>query len=144
MRGNWVVPRLITSHAWHGTLLWEDDVKEKLQALQQEAMLAIGQADSESALDQVRHQYLGKKGALTLVLKTLGQLSPEERRAAGMAANEVKEAIAQAITSDIATNGALLNSSDLANRLSQPIFSSLSSLSAITRYQNKALRHYFS
>jgi len=79
-------------------LLWEDDVKEKLQALQQEAMLAIGQADSESALDQVRHQYLGKKGALTLVLKTLGQLSPEERRAAGMAANEVKEAIAQAIT----------------------------------------------
>lgn len=73
-------------------------MKEKLQELQQEAMRAIGQADTDSALDQVRHQYLGKKGALTLVLKTLGQLGPEERRAAGMAANEVKEAIAQALS----------------------------------------------
>lgn len=73
-------------------------MKEQLQALQQEALLAISQAGSESALDQVRHQYLGKKGALTLVLKTLGSLSPEERRAAGMAANEVKEAISEALS----------------------------------------------
>ncbi|NLX82393.1 MAG: phenylalanine--tRNA ligase subunit alpha [Clostridiales bacterium] len=72
-------------------------MKEQLQALQQEALAAILKADSESVLDQVRHHYLGKKGALTLVLKTLGKLSPEERREAGMAANEVKEAIGDAL-----------------------------------------------
>lgn len=72
-------------------------MKEQLKALLEEALQAIQAAGSESVLDQVRHQYLGKKGALTAVLKTLGSLSPEERREAGMAANEVKEAITQAL-----------------------------------------------
>lgn len=72
-------------------------MKEQLKALKEQALQAIAAADSQDRLDQVRHQYLGKKGALTQVLKTLGGLSPEERREAGMAANQVKEEVGQAL-----------------------------------------------
>ena len=44
-----------------------------------------------AALDQVRVEYLGKKGRLTDLLKGLGKLSAEERPAAGAKINEVKE-----------------------------------------------------
>jgi phenylalanyl-tRNA synthetase alpha chain len=49
------------------------------------------------ALDQVRVRYLGKKGEVTGLLKTLGTLAPEERKAFGQAVNRAKGAIAQAI-----------------------------------------------
>ena len=41
-------------------------------------------------LEDIRVDFLGKKGALTLMLKTLGNLSPEERPAAGAKVNEAK------------------------------------------------------
>jgi phenylalanyl-tRNA synthetase alpha chain len=44
-------------------------VREELHILQLEALQAIAAADSAAGLEQARHQYLGKKGALTLVLK---------------------------------------------------------------------------
>ena len=47
------------------------------------ATAAIEQADSLVALDEVRVQFLGKKGHLTLQLQALGKLPPEERRTAG-------------------------------------------------------------
>lgn len=72
-------------------------MREELHILQQEALQAIAAVDSESRLDEVRHQYLGKKGALTLVLKGLGGMSPDERREFGMAANQVKETITRAL-----------------------------------------------
>ena len=72
-------------------------MREELHILQQEALQAIAAVDNESRLDEVRHQYLGKKGALTLVLKGLGGMSPDERREFGMAANQVKETITRAL-----------------------------------------------
>ncbi|MEZ5436475.1 MAG: phenylalanine--tRNA ligase subunit alpha [Pseudomonadales bacterium] len=66
---------------------------DHLQTLSEEAQQAIAAADSERALDEVRVNYLGKKGALTALLKNLGQLSAEERPAAGAKINVVKEAI---------------------------------------------------
>jgi phenylalanyl-tRNA synthetase alpha chain len=42
------------------------------------------------ALEQWRVGYLGRRGRLTQVLRSLGAASPEERRAIGAAANEVK------------------------------------------------------
>ena len=45
------------------------------------------------SLEQVKADFLGKKGAVTGLLKQLGQLSAEERPAAGQAINELKEAI---------------------------------------------------
>jgi phenylalanyl-tRNA synthetase alpha chain len=49
------------------------------------------------ALDQVRVQFLGKKGALTERLKQLGKLAPEERPREGQAINAAKAAVQQAI-----------------------------------------------
>lgn len=70
---------------------------DNLQALATEAVAAITAAQTERELDDVRVNYLGKKGALTAQLKSLGQLSAEERPAAGAKINVVKEQIQQAI-----------------------------------------------
>ncbi|MGH1463071.1 MAG: phenylalanine--tRNA ligase subunit alpha [Neptuniibacter sp.] len=51
------------------------------------------QATSTQELDDVRVQYLGKKGELTALLKGLGKLSPEERPQAGAKINEAKQAL---------------------------------------------------
>ena len=59
---------------------------------------AVAQAADEAALDQVRVQYLGKKGELTQQLKSLGKLSAEERPAAGAKINEAKQQVQDAIT----------------------------------------------
>jgi phenylalanyl-tRNA synthetase alpha chain len=48
-------------------------------------------------LDQVRVQYLGKKGLLTEYLKQLGSLPPEERPRAGQAVNEAKQRLQEHI-----------------------------------------------
>ncbi|MCC7200994.1 MAG: phenylalanine--tRNA ligase subunit alpha [Gammaproteobacteria bacterium] len=50
-----------------------------------------------AALDAVRVGVLGKKGALTERLKTLGALVPEERRAAGALINQAKDQVAAGI-----------------------------------------------
>jgi phenylalanyl-tRNA synthetase alpha chain len=64
-----------------------------------EARAAIEQAADPRALDEVRVRYLGKKGALTVLLKTLGKLSADERPAAGKAINDAKDAIQAALES---------------------------------------------
>ncbi len=63
---------------------------EALKQIQAEALAAIGGASELPQLEQLRVDYLGKKGALTAVLKGLSQLTPEERPAAGAKVNEVK------------------------------------------------------
>ena len=63
---------------------------EALKQIQAEALAAIGGASELPQLEQLRVDYLGKKGALTAVLKGLSQLTPEERPAAGARVNEVK------------------------------------------------------
>jgi phenylalanyl-tRNA synthetase alpha chain len=50
-----------------------------------------------AALEDVRVRALGKKGAVTQRMKTLGGLDPEARKAAGQALNQVKDALAAAI-----------------------------------------------
>ncbi len=70
---------------------------ENPKQLQQQALAAIAQAEDERALDEVRVQYLGRKGLLSVQMKGLGQLPPEERKARGQQLNEVKQALQQAI-----------------------------------------------
>ena len=50
-------------------------------------------SDNLRDLEDIRVNFLGKKGALTLMLKTLGNLSPAERPAAGAKVNEAKATI---------------------------------------------------
>lgn len=70
---------------------------EDLDGLTKEALEAVEAADALRALDDVRVQYLGKKGALSQLLKGLGKLSAEERPAAGARINEAKEKVQAAI-----------------------------------------------
>lgn len=60
---------------------------------QQQACAAIDSADSSETLEAIRLEWLGKKGRLTAAMKSLGQLSPEDRKTQGAAYNQVKIAI---------------------------------------------------
>ena len=91
----WYHVHHVPCFAWDFNL--EETVLEQLQKIQQAAAAAVRAAGSEAALDQARQTYLGKKGELTLVLKGLGGMDADARREMGMAANAVKEAIAQEI-----------------------------------------------
>jgi phenylalanyl-tRNA synthetase alpha chain len=73
----------------------------------------IGAADSLESLDALRVALLGKNGAITAALKSLGALPPEERKTRGAEVNRAKESIADAIAARKAT----LEQADLDRRL---------------------------
>ncbi|EED34714.1 phenylalanyl-tRNA synthetase, alpha subunit [Luminiphilus syltensis NOR5-1B] len=64
---------------------------ESLETLNRAAVAAINEAENVATLEQLRVEYLGKKGALTALLKGLGKLSAEERPKAGAEINTVKQ-----------------------------------------------------
>ncbi|WP_193075458.1 phenylalanine--tRNA ligase subunit alpha [Pseudomonas sp. FME51] len=66
---------------------------ENLDALVSQALEAVQQAVDVNALEQIRVQYLGKKGELTQVMKTLGNIPAEERPKVGAMVNEAKEQV---------------------------------------------------
>ncbi len=70
---------------------------ENLQNLVSLALDNVKEAQDVQALDQVRVDYLGKKGQITALLKTLGKLSNEERPQAGAKINEAKQQVETAI-----------------------------------------------
>ena len=72
-------------------------MKEKLEALRTEALAALSDIADAAALQELRVKYLGKKGALTEVLRGMGALSAEERPVIGQVANEVRAAIEQVL-----------------------------------------------
>jgi phenylalanyl-tRNA synthetase alpha chain len=61
------------------------------------ALSAIEATADERTLDQLRVDYLGKKGQLTELLKGLGKLPAEQRPAAGEYINEAKRQIQNAL-----------------------------------------------
>ncbi len=65
-------------------------MSQDLKNLLEQASHSISESADIATLDAVRVAYLGKKGELTAQLKNLGQLSAEERPAAGQAINQVK------------------------------------------------------
>lgn len=64
---------------------------QSLENIKAEALVAIEAASDIDVLEELRVSYLGKKGALTGLLKNLGQLSAEERPKAGAEINAVKQ-----------------------------------------------------
>jgi phenylalanyl-tRNA synthetase alpha chain len=70
-----------------------DELETQLAALKQEATKAIANTDTLEQLEQLRVNYLGKKGQLSQVLRGMGKLSAEDRPRIGALANEVKEAL---------------------------------------------------
>jgi phenylalanyl-tRNA synthetase alpha chain len=74
-----------------------DVLKAQLESLQAKALAEFKAADDLTALQQSRVFYLGKKGALTEVLKGVGKLPPEERPLVGQYVNEIKSNIERAL-----------------------------------------------
>jgi len=70
---------------------------ENLSALKNQALEAINSATDLAGLDEIRVNYLGKKGEITALLKGLGKLSAEERPKAGALINEVKQELNETI-----------------------------------------------
>ena len=70
---------------------------ENLEPLANEAKTAIAAAEDGAALEQLRVDYLGKKGRITGLLKGLGKLSAEERPKAGALINVVKQELQELI-----------------------------------------------
>lgn len=68
-------------------------MQQDLDNMVKEAHKAISAVDTLQALDEIRVQYLGKKGSLTDLLKGLGALSAEERPKMGQLVNDAKEKI---------------------------------------------------
>ncbi|HAN54211.1 phenylalanine--tRNA ligase subunit alpha [Stutzerimonas stutzeri] len=66
---------------------------ENLDALVSQALEAVQRSEDIGALEQVRVQYLGKKGELTQLMQTLGKLSAEERPQAGALINAAKNQV---------------------------------------------------
>ena len=65
----------------------------ELEQLAKQAESSIAAAEDLSVLDDLRVEYLGKKGRLTGLLKGLGKLTAEERPAAGAKINDVKQSL---------------------------------------------------
>lgn len=68
-------------------------MNEKLLKIKTEAMEKIQSSDSLSVLNDVRVAVLGKKGDLTAILKSMKDLSPEERPAFGQMVNDIRTEI---------------------------------------------------
>ncbi|EGQ76281.1 phenylalanyl-tRNA synthetase alpha subunit [Neisseria macacae ATCC 33926] len=63
---------------------------ENVNRIVAEGIAAVEAAQDFNALEQIKARYLGKTGGLTGLLKTLGQMSPEERKTIGAHINECK------------------------------------------------------
>jgi phenylalanyl-tRNA synthetase alpha chain len=70
---------------------------EDLAQVRSELIEQVATAGDLAALEGIRVAALGKKGRITGLMKTLGGLEPEARKAAGQALNAAKEAVAEAI-----------------------------------------------
>ncbi len=70
---------------------------EEIQQLREEALEALQAVSNLTELDDWRVRYLGRKGgALTLLLRGMTELPPEERPVVGRAANELKTTLQEA------------------------------------------------
>ncbi|HIJ66531.1 MAG TPA: phenylalanine--tRNA ligase subunit alpha [Candidatus Hydrogenedentes bacterium] len=72
-------------------------MQDRLKRMQAEGIAEIAQAPDTRALDDIRVALLGRKGALTEILRGLGTAPPDQRPAIGKAANAVKKALEEAI-----------------------------------------------
>ncbi|MEC9410447.1 MAG: phenylalanine--tRNA ligase subunit alpha [Pseudomonadota bacterium] len=70
---------------------------ENLEALTQQALDAVAASSDMAALDQVRVQYLGKKGEISALMKNLGNVAPEDRPKVGAVINEARGKVQDAL-----------------------------------------------
>jgi phenylalanyl-tRNA synthetase alpha chain len=68
-----------------------------IERLERDLLAAVADARDETALETLRVGTLGKKGSISELLKTLGAMTPEERKVQGPLINGLRDRVAQAI-----------------------------------------------
>lgn len=68
-------------------------MKERLAQIKEEAMNQINQADAIDTLNKIRVAFLGKKGELTSIMKSMKDIEPSERPAFGQLVNQARSDI---------------------------------------------------
>jgi len=86
---------------------------DNINTLQSELESMIANAEDMDALEQIRISALGKKGQITALMKDLGKLDPEKRKAAGKELNILKQIVSNLL--DVRKND--LENIDLGSRL---------------------------
>ena len=72
-------------------------MKERLDAIKEQALKQIQESLSPEKLNEVRVSILGKKGELTAVLKGMKDVAPEDRPKVGAIVNETRAEIEEAL-----------------------------------------------
>ena len=91
--------------------------REQLDALLGQFESALPEIHDEAALYELQVQFLGKKGAVTKLRKLMGKVPPAERKALGMAFNEVKQGIEAGLERRTQELAAAARERDLARRV---------------------------
>jgi phenylalanyl-tRNA synthetase alpha chain len=74
-------------------------VSERIEQLRSEALSAVAAGDSTAVLEDVRVRYLGRSAELTEIKKSIGSLSPDERKEVGRSSNMASREIETALDS---------------------------------------------
>ena len=74
-------------------------MKQKLDEIRATAVQSINAVTDLASLEQIRVKFLGRKGLLTEVLRGLAEVAPEDRPILGKVANDVKQALNDALES---------------------------------------------
>ena len=88
-------------------------MRTELQRILAEAREQLANADTVEACEEIRIRLLGKKGALTEILRGMGKLSPEEKKTMGQAANSVKAEIEALLEEKLSAAKAAMQSAKL-------------------------------
>ena len=91
-------------------------MKTQLINMKEKALSEIESIHDLKMLENVRIEYLGKKGVLTTILRNMGQLSSEERPLIGKIANDVRESIEKMLAEKKSTMEDMLLESKLASQ----------------------------
>lgn len=90
-------------------------MRDKLLELKDEALVKVEQAQDTRSLQEVKVEYLGKKGPITEVLRGMGQVSAEERPVIGQLVNDIRQDIEAALHQ----KAAQLENAEIEQRLKQ-------------------------
>ncbi len=78
-----------------------EDEMQQLTDIVSNALEIIAQTSDLKALDDIRVDYLGKKGQITAMMRMMGTLSPEEKPAFGQSVNDAKQAVQASLNNKI-------------------------------------------
>ncbi|MDF2866508.1 MAG: phenylalanyl-tRNA synthetase, alpha subunit [Clostridia bacterium] len=74
-------------------------MNEKLKQIRESVNLELNDSVTVEDIENIKVKYLGKKGEITIILKTLGQMAPEDRKEAGSLINVLRQEVENNIES---------------------------------------------